>query len=121
MDVHDAAKQGNMAELELVAEYAPERINEARDGGWTPLHYAASMREDAVSFLLSAGANVNQTDNNGSTPLVCAAAYSQEAAVSFLLNAGANVNQTKNNGKTALSCARNARVRQLLRDAGGHR
>jgi ankyrin repeat protein len=89
VDVHDAAKQGNMAELELVAEYAPGRINET-------------------------------TSFRGETPLHRAARYDQEAAVSFLLNARANVNQTTKNGSTALSYASNARVRQLLIDAGGH-
>ena len=76
-----------MAELKRVAEYAPDMINDA-SSGMTPLHKAAH--------------------------------YDQEAAVSFLLNARANVNQTTKNGSTALSYASNARVRQLLIDAGGH-
>ena len=77
-----------MAELELVAEYAPERINEADSYGDTSLHTAAY--------------------------------YNQTAAVSFLLSAGANVNQTTKFGNTPLSSAMDARVRQLLIDAGGH-
>ena len=83
-----AARGGNMAELQLVAEYAPDRINETNSKGYTPLHYAA----------------LND----------------QEAAVSFLLGAGANVNQTSNSGSTPLYYARDAQVRQLLIDAGGH-
>ena len=59
-----------MAELELVAEYAPNRISKADSYGFTPLHKAAlNGQEAAVSFLLSAGANVNQTNNSGHTPL----------------------------------------------------
>merc|ERR1712166_54463 len=70
VDVFSAAIKGKMAELELVAEYAPERINKVSSDGWTPLHFAAfDKQEAAVSFLLSAGANVNQTDNSGKTPL----------------------------------------------------
>ena len=71
VDVHQAARHGNMAELELVAEYAPGRINETNSfRGSTPLHWAASYdQEAAFSFLLSAGANVNQTNNSGGTPL----------------------------------------------------
>ena len=69
--MHLAAEKGNMAELELVAEYAPDRIDEANSrNSWTPLHCAALYGpEAAVSFLLSVGANVNQTNNSGETPL----------------------------------------------------
>ena len=93
MDVHQTAQYGEMAELELVAEYAPERINEANNVDWTPLHRAA------ITGHLD---------------------YGQAAAVSFLLSAGANVNKTDNNGRTPLSCTITARVKQLLIDAGGH-
>ena len=99
-----AAGNGNMAELELVAEYAPDRFNVVSRSGSTPLHCAAHYdQEAAVSFLLSAGANVNQTDNSGETPLsycgstTVAAQHRMEAPI-----------------------ARNPRVRQLLFDAGGH-
>ena len=63
--MHKAARDGNLAELELVAEYAPDRINETDRDGWTPL-------------------------------------------------------QTSKYGETTLSFTSNARVRQLLIDAGGH-
>ena len=87
-DVHNAARDGNLADLELVAEFAPERIHETKNGGWTPLHNAASDgREAAVSLLLSAGADVNKTNDSNRTPLYYA--YGD-------------------------------RVKQLLRDAGGH-
>ena len=86
--MHQAAQYGKMAELELVTEWAPERINEADSWGDTPLH--------------------------------CAARYDQEAVVSFQLSVGANVNQTNKYGETPLSLTCNGRVKQLLREAGGH-
>ena len=62
-----------MAELELVAEYVPGRITEANSRGQTPLHFAAANDQvAALSFLLNAGANVNQTTKNGSTALFMA-------------------------------------------------
>jgi ankyrin repeat protein len=68
--VHHAARDGSMAKFELVAEYAPDRINETDSGGYTPLHRAAGCNQvAAVSFLLGAGANVNQTNNSGRTAL----------------------------------------------------
>ena len=80
--MHQAARDGNMAELELVAEYAPDRINEATSDGWTPLHCAAdSGQEAAVSVLLGAGANVNQTTKYGHTPL----SYTSNTRVKQLL------------------------------------
>ena len=70
MDVHAAAEHSQMAELELVAEYAPKRINEANSGGSTSLHFGAGCNQvAAVSFLLNARANVNKTNKDGNTPL----------------------------------------------------
>ena len=73
MNVHTAAKRGNMAELELVAEYASERMNETNSYGYTPLHMAAGNGREAAVRVLLAGANVNKTDNRGKTPLSFAA------------------------------------------------
>ena len=66
-----AAMSGNLAELNLVVEFAPERINEPNSDGRTPLHDVAQTgrRDAAVSLLLSAKADVNKTDNYGWTPL----------------------------------------------------
>jgi len=70
LDVHDAARDGNLADLRLVAEFARQRINEPNSHGRTPLHYAACCgQEAAVSLLLSAKANVNKANRIGGTPL----------------------------------------------------
>ena len=78
-----AAEHSQIAELELIEEYAPDRINESESGGFTPLHYAALCDLDAaVSLLLSAGANVNHTDKYaGRTALY----YASNARVGQLL------------------------------------
>ena len=68
--MHDAAKYGRLAQLNLVIELAPERINETDSGVNTPLHWAARYdREVFVSLLLSAKADVNATTGSGYTPL----------------------------------------------------
>jgi len=71
LDVHAAAIDGNLAQLNLVVQFAPERINEASSvSTWTPLLCAAAFgQEAAVSLLLSAKADVNKTDSDGDTPL----------------------------------------------------
>jgi len=88
VNVHHEARAGDLAELKLVVEFAPERIHEPDNLGRTPLHWAA------------------QND--------------QEAAVSLLLSAGADVNATDNSNETPTARASGGRVKQLLRDAGGH-
>ena len=119
--MHDAAKYGRLAELKLVIELAPERINETNTSYNTPLHIAArDGREAAVTLLLSAKADVNKTSSDGWTPLRWAACDGHEAAVSLLLSAKADVNATDSYGKTPLYFAKGDRVGQLLVDAGGH-
>ena len=93
MDVHWAAERGSIAELELVAEYAPDRINDANSGGYTPLHYAADYGgEAAVSFLLSVGANVNQTNDSGES--VLSLTYNDRVR-QLLIDAGAHCRRTR--------------------------
>ena len=120
--MHMAAANGNIAQLNLVVKFAPQRIDEANNyRGKTPLHIAArNDQEAAISLLLSAKADVNATNSSGQTPLHYAAGRDQEATVSLLLSAKADVNKTDSNGTTPLGFARDDRVRQLLRDAGGH-
>ena len=88
--MHEAAQYGRLAELKLVIEFAPERINET------------------------------DTDYGAKTPLHFAAQFDQEAAVSLLLSAKADVNQPNSSGYTPLGYAKSDRVKQLLRDAGAN-
>ena len=102
-----AATNGNIAQLNLVIEFAPQRIDETNRYGETPLHYAVfSDQEAAISLLLSAKADVNKSEGNGWTPLHNAAGLDQEAAVSLLLSAEADVNATTNDSKTPLGFAK---------------
>ena len=50
-----------------------------------------------VAFLLSNGANANQADSRGASPLHLAAFAGHEAVVAVLLTHGANINLTNNN------------------------
>merc|ERR1712166_947075 len=70
VNVHKAAETGNLAELNLVAEFAPERIDKADGKNYTPLHFAAQWsQEAAVILLLSAKADANKRTNSYETPL----------------------------------------------------
>jgi len=93
-------------------------------GGRTPLHYAALANDaDAVSELLTEGADPSAPDRLGFTPLHFAAQEGASAAAEILLAAGAQVDAANSDGNTPLSTAVfNSRGRgeliQLLRRRG---
>src|SRR3972149_6230643 len=58
--------------------------------------------EVLISLLIKNGANVNQADNDGTTPLYIASRYGHVEVISLLLNNGANVNQVDNVRRTPL-------------------
>ena len=61
---------------------------------------------DMVKALLSSpGADVNATDERGSTPLLEAARYGHEDVSRVLIAAGANLKSKDRDGKTALMLA----------------
>ena len=77
---------------------------------------------DMVRSLLSGpGADVNVTDERGSTPLLEAARYGHEDITRVLIAAGANVKAKDKDGKTALMLAvqgDHEEVVRVLKQAG---
>jgi tankyrase len=62
-----------------------------------------SEQRKAIEALLKAGADIQETDKNGVTPLHFAVRFRSPAAVETLLRHGANANQTcKRSGSTPL-------------------
>jgi len=84
----------------------------SRDGRQkTPLHWV-SVREPIhgegatlVRYLVAYGADVNATDNNGSTPLICAVKEGRKSRVVQLLDYGADLAIADADGWSALSWA----------------
>ena len=67
--IHDAAWNGN---IEAVKQHLTTGtdVNAKNDGGFTPLHYAASRRDKEIAELLIAkDADVNAKMEDGDTPL----------------------------------------------------
>ena len=77
---------------------------------------------DMVKALLSSpGADVNATDERGSTPLLEAARYGHEDICRVLIAAGANLKSKDRDGKTALMLAVQGdhdEVVRILKQAG---
>ena len=97
-------------------------INSADTRGWTALHFAVeNMLLDVVLFLLENGANPNQRDAGGQTPLHIAVDVDKDFGThqyvidgkfpptakltTLLLENGADPNATTNSGKTPLALA----------------
>ena len=88
--LHQAAKIGNLTEVNHLLAVHEADANARTDYGATPLVYAAfGGHALVISVLLSAGADVNAEDT---TPLHYAVSVGRIPAVSMLLAAGANVN-----------------------------
>ena len=70
----------------------------------TPLIVATrnDTRLRIIKQLLAAGANPNQCDDLGMTPLMCAASFGAAAAFNLLLESGANPGSETSDGQTAL-------------------
>jgi ankyrin repeat protein len=101
-----AGKEYNLPIVQsLLATDAKASINARDRSGMTALMHAACYAPDMVEPLLAAGANVNDAETNGRTPLMCAVNHWRESAlkaVKDLIAAGANVNAKDAKGRTAL-------------------
>ena len=91
----------------------------------TPLAWACYAGDaDTVCTLLRAGADPNEGDRDGCTPLFVAALFGHEACARMLLDAGAHPEQAARDGTTPLAAAVSARrggVIPLLARAAGRK
>ena len=70
------------------------------------LDACSELRVEQVELLLAAGADVNQADNSGFTPLIAASHWGRVSVVKLLLAApGIDVNKAANDGLTPLEAS----------------
>jgi ankyrin repeat protein len=102
-EIHNAAKQGDLAKVRALLESNPDLVSSKDDDGNTPLFWAAARgHADVAELLLANHAEVNAKNNSGSTPLKQAAFGGRADVVELLLANGAEVNAKSDNGMTAL-------------------
>uniref|UniRef100_A0A8B9IVL3 Ankyrin repeat domain 52 n=1 Tax=Amazona collaria TaxID=241587 RepID=A0A8B9IVL3_9PSIT len=102
--LHTAAASG---QVEVVRHLLRLGIDEPNTFGNTALHIACYMGQDAVANeLVNYGANVNQPNEKGFTPLHFAAVSTNGAlCLELLVNNGADVNFQSKEGKSPLHMA----------------
>ncbi len=80
----------------------------------TPLLAAASaQRDEMMKILIEQGADLNQTDNDGDTPLHFAAHMGDLELVTLMIEQGADVHKLNRDRKTALDVAKRAENREV--------
>jgi ankyrin repeat protein len=125
VDLQSAAGMGWTAVVTRQITAHPE-LTDVTDGWrYTPLCYAvAGGCAGTAEVLLSHGANVGHTYDDGQTLLQLASVSGDHDLIAVLLAHGANVNAQNKAGETALDYAMKFKQQdaaQLLRDHGGKR
>lgn len=119
--VPDLASKGHTAALEWIFEQTGLGSVEVNAVGRALQAAIGNGHRDTAEFLLRSGADINQSNPNGITPLMFAVESGDPELVSFCLEQGADLHAADNKGLTALHIAalRNSGVivTQLL-DAG---
>jgi ankyrin repeat protein len=111
-----AAQYGNTSMLKYLHQKGFGTLNDRSAQLRTPLMYAIEMgHEDTVKELLHLGANVNQGDVFGITPLICATIKNDLLSAKSLLKNGANINTTDYANNTPLHNAANHKNEDMVK------
>jgi ankyrin repeat protein len=95
--IHEAAKQGDLAKVEALLKENPNLANVKDDEGFTPLHLASfAGKREVVEFLLTRKADINARANDGQTPLHEAAKEGHKEVTALLVAKGADVGAKDN-------------------------
>ena len=105
-DIHVAAKQGNLENVQMLLKKDPELIDIKDENGKTPLHWACQgVHIKVVKYLIENGADVNVRDNNQIAPLHNIAARNHIKAAELLINNGTQVDIIDGDDSTPLHIA----------------
>eukprot|EP01006_Ploeotia_vitrea_P039101 TRINITY_DN66311_c5_g1_i1.p1 TRINITY_DN66311_c5_g1~~TRINITY_DN66311_c5_g1_i1.p1 ORF type:complete len:297 (-),score=167.92 TRINITY_DN66311_c5_g1_i1:14-904(-) len=118
--VFDWAATGNVALLEGALDQGTS-VNKRDENGLTLLHWAADRGQEAVVELLLSKykAKVDVADNDGNTPLHCAALSDEVKCVELLVAAGSDVSIKNEDDETPADLAMSDAVTDLLAGRAG--
>jgi len=106
-EIHDAAREGDLAKVKVLLEKDPELINAKDADGKTPLHYAAERnKREVAKYLLQQKALVDAKNVAGETPLHYAVGWGYQDMIKLLLDFDADINSQTNVGDTQLHYTR---------------
>jgi ankyrin repeat protein len=111
LDIFDACAIGDLDRVRVLLDEFPESICSYSPDGFYPLGLAAFFgHRNLVGYLLTAGANVNQSAKNAlkAAPLHAAVSNGDFETVRTLIEHGADVNASQQMGYTALHGAAGA-------------
>ena len=125
-----AASDGTLAIVQALLDGGANPHSKEKKTAMTPFLWSVSNTgpdgEKIMQLLLSKGANINQTNESGTTALMGAAKCGTASMARALLKAGSDVNATEKIGSTALFYAilndepEGANLVKVLIDAGAH-
>ena len=105
--LHDAAKCGDLAQLEAALDVLPATASvDNVQFGFSAIHLASKGGHlAAMAMLIDRGADVNARAGNDATPLHCAAEMDKPEALALLLSRGADLHAVANVDDTVLHYA----------------
>ena len=115
-DMHDAIVKNDVAKVRALLK-AKTNPNLRKDTRASPTFLTQASRlgrDEIVSLLLAAGADVNGTDGDQMTALMQASWNGHVKLVETLLKAGANVDEKSKWGDTALSFAKEKNYTEVI-------
>lgn len=117
--LHAAVLSSRLPVLELLLEREPELIDAVNKERQTALHLAAQFRSGdrpMIEKLLAAGAQPEQRDRMGQTPIILAAAFNTASVLKALMARGAEFSQADRTIalKLAIEAERKEQVARLM-------
>ena len=105
-NIFDAARSGDLEVIKKLSDEDMSSVNHQSADGTTPLIAACTFgRNEAVSLLISLGAELDKKNLEGSTAITAAVFFGYPEIVSSLIRAGADVNVKSKDGSSPLDIA----------------
>ena len=105
-NICEAAKQGDLLQVETWVEKDPQLVNFKDEESRTPLHWASrGVHMDVLEYLVENGADVNARDADKVTPLHSLSYRGNAKAMEILIKKGADVDMKEVNGMSSLMYA----------------